>query len=207
MKTKFKKNQKVTVFDNKGIISDTTDAPEQYGVTFDATGKTYAVTACHIEPCSITDTIKTLDDAIAKLGEDNALVKQYRAAMNKAEVDEYDDAKDVVAFLELRIITAALNDGWQPTFAEDEYRFYPWFYLYTEEKYANLDEEDKERCCRVVGRSGHRSGAHGGLVYVTASFASSSSVASSGSRIAFKTRELALYAGKQFIQQWCDFMF
>lgn len=38
---KFQKNQKVTIFDNKGIISDTTDAPEQYGVTFDATGKTY----------------------------------------------------------------------------------------------------------------------------------------------------------------------
>lgn len=207
MKTKFKLNQKVTVYDNKGIISDTTDAPEQYGVTFDATGKTYAVTACHIEPCSITDTIKTLEDAIAKLGDNNALVKQYRAAMNKAEVDEYDDAKDVVAFLELRIITAALNDGWQPTFAEDEYRFYPWFYLYTEEGYANLDEEDKERCCHVDGRSGHCSGAHGGLVYVTASFASSSPGAYYGPRLAFKTRELALYAGKQFIQQWCDFMF
>lgn len=207
MKTKFKKNQNVTVFDNKGIISDTTDAPEQYGVTFDATGKTYAVTACHIEPCSITDTIKTLEDAIAKLGEGNALVKQYRVAMNKAEVDEYDDAKDVVAFLELRIITAALNDGWQPTFAENEYRFYPWFYLYTEEEYANLDEEDKERCCRVVGRSVHRSVALGGLVYAEAYNASSHSGALGGSRLAFKTRELALYAGKQFIQQWCDFMF
>lgn len=72
---KFQINQKVTVFDNKGIISDTTDAPEEYGVTFDATGKTYAVTACHIEPCDITDEIKTLDDAIAKLGENNTLVK------------------------------------------------------------------------------------------------------------------------------------
>lgn len=207
MKTKFKKNQNVTVFDNKGIISDTTDAPEQYGVTFDATGKTYAVTACHIKPCSITDTIKTLEDAIAKLGDNNALVKQYRAAMNKAEVDEYDDAKDVVAFLELRIITAALNDGWQPTFAEDEYRFYPWFYLYTEKEYANLDEEDKERCCRVVGRSLNYAYASGGLVFAVANNASSYSYASLGSRLAFKTRELALYAGKQFIQQWCDFMF
>lgn len=207
MKTKFKINQKVTVFDNKGIISDTTDAPEQYGVTFDASGKTYAVTACHIEPCSITDTIKTLEDAIAKFGEDNALVKQYRAAMNKAEVDEYDDAKDVVAFLELRIITAALNDGWQPTFADDEYRYYPWFILYTEEEYANLDEDEKERCCRVVGRSSGSASAYGGLVYASADSASSVSDAGNGSRLVFKTRELALYAGKQFIQQWCDFMF
>lgn len=207
MKTKFQINQKVTVFDNKGIISDTTDAPEQYGVTFDATGKTYAVTACHIEPCSITDTIKTLEDAIAKLGEDNALVKQYRAAMNKAEVDEYDDAKDVVAFLELRIITAALNDGWQPTFADDEYRYYPWFCLYTEDEYNRLDEDEKEQCCRVVGRSVPHSMSIGGLVCAVADRASSHSDASGGSRLAFKTRELALYAGKQFIQQWCDFMF
>lgn len=207
MKTKFQINQKVTVFDNKGIISDTTDAPEQYGVTFDATGKTYAVTACHIEPCSVTDTIKTLDDAIAKLGEDNALVKQYRAAMNKAEVDEYDDAQDLVAFLELRIITAALNDGWQPTFADDEYRYYPWFILYTEEEYANLDEDEKERCCRVVGRSNSIAVASGGLVCASAINASSNSYAYNGSRLAFKTRELALYAGKQFIQQWCNFLF
>lgn len=207
MKTKFKKNQKVTVFDNKGIISDTTDAPEQYGVTFDATGKTYAVTACHIEPCSITDTIKTLDDAIAKLGEDNALVKQYRAAMNKAEVDEYDDAQDIVAFLQLRIIAAALNDGWQPTFADVEYRYYPWFCLYTEDEYNRLDEDEKEQCCRVVGRSSGSASAYGGLVYASADSASSCSDAGNGSRLVFKTRELALYAGKQFIQQWCDFMF
>lgn len=207
MKQKFQINQKVTVFDSKGFISDTADAPEQYGVTFDATGKTYAVTACHIEPCSVTDTIKTLDDAIVKLGEDNTLVKQYRASMKRAGVDEYDDAQDLVAFLELRIITAALNDGWHPTFAEDEYRYYPWFYLYTEEEYNNLDEDDKERCCRVVGRSGYYAYAYGGLVYAGAGDASSSSYASDGSRLAFKTRELALYAGKQFIKQWCDFLF
>ena len=207
MKTKFQINQKVTVFDNKGIISDTTDAPDMYGVTFDVTGKTYAVTACHIEPCSITDTIKTLDDAIAKLGEDNALVKQYRAAMNKAEVYEYDDAQDIVAFLELRIITAALNDGWQPTFADDEYRYYPWFILYTEEEYANLNEDEKERCSRVVGRSSYSASAGGGIVYAYVYDATSYSLAGFGYRLAFKTRELALYAGKQFIQQWCDFMF
>lgn len=207
MKQNFQINQKVTVFDNKGFISDTADAPEQYGVTFDATGKTYAVTACHIEPCSITDTIKTLDDAIAKLGEDNTLVKQYRASMKRAGVDEYDDAQDLVAFLELRIITAALNDGWHPTYAEDEYRYYPWFCLYTEDEYNDLDEDDKERCCRVVGRSVNSASANGGLVCAYAGNASSYSSSSNGSRLAFKTRELALYAGKQFIKQWCDFLY
>lgn len=204
---KFQINQKVTVFDNKGIISDTTDAPKQYGVTFDATGKTYAVTACHIEPCDIKDEIKTLDDAIAKLGENNTLVKQYRASMKRAEVDEYDDSQDLVAFLELRIITAALNDGWQPTFADDEYRYYPWFCLYTEDEYNRLGEYEKEQCCRVVGRSVFYASAYGGLVYAFALNASSYSHAGYGSRLAFKTRDLALYAGKQFLNVWCDFLF
>lgn len=207
MKQKFQINQKVTVFDNKGFISDTADAPEQYGVTFDATGKTYAVTACHIEPCDIKDEIKTLDDAIAKLGEDNALVKQYRASMKRAQVDEYDDAQDLVAFLQLRIIAAALNDGWKPTFADDEYRYYPWFCLYTEDEYNRLDEDEKELCCRVVGRSNDNAVAYGGLVYASAVNASSYSNAFGGSRLAFKTRDLALYAGKQFINVWCDFLF
>lgn len=205
---KFQINQKVTVFDNKGVISDTTDAPEEYGVTFDATGKTYAVTACHIEPCDITDEIKTLDDAIAKLGENNTLVKQYRASMKCARVDEYDDAQDIVAFLKLRIITAALNEGWSPDWLNgNEYKYYPWFCLYTEDEYKELDKEVKERCCRVVGRSDNSAIAGGGLVYANASSASSSSYASSGSRLAFRTRELALYAGKQFIKEWCDFLF
>lgn len=197
----------MTVFDNKGIISDTTDAPKQYGVTFDATGKTYAVTACHIEPCDIKDEIKTLDDAIAKLGENNALVKQYRACMKRAEVDEYDDAQDLVAFLKLRIITAALNDGWEPTFADDEYRYYPWFCLYTEDEYNRLDDDEKEQCCRVVGRSDYYASANGGLAYAYASYASSYSSPYYGGRLPSKTRDLALYAGKQFIKEWCDFLF
>lgn len=204
---KFQINQKVTVFDNKGIISDTTDAPEEYGVTFDATGKTYAVTACHIEPCDITDEIKTLDDAIAKLGENNTLVKQYCASMKCARFDEYDDVQDHVAFLRLRIITAALNDGWHPTFDENEYRYYPWFCLYTEEQYKYLDDDEKERCRRVVGRSSNYANAGGGLVYAYAYYASSNSSTYYGSRLVFKTRELALYAGEQFIKEWCDFLF
>lgn len=73
--------------------------------------------------------------------------------MKCARFDEYDDVQDLVAFLRLRIITAALNDGWHPTFDENEYRYYPWFRLYTEEEYKYLDDDEKERCRRVVGRT------------------------------------------------------
>lgn len=112
--------------------------------------------------------------------------------------------KDVVAFLKLRIITEALNEGWHPKFTEDEYRYYPWFYIYTKEEYANFSEEKKRR---FVGRA--RSSAHalGGLVYADSGYASSDSLTSVGVRLAFSNRDLAVYAGKQFIDIWADFVF
>lgn len=148
------------------------------------------------------NTIKTLDDAIVKLGKNHPYVIAYDSMNN---VDECN--ADILAFVELRIIAAALNDGWQPTYADDEVRYYPWFCLYTKEEYDRLDDDEKEMCCRVVGRSYSYASAGGGLVYASASNASSYSYAHNGSRLAFKTRELALYAGKQFIYKWCDFLF
>ena len=112
--------------------------------------------------------------------------------------------KDVVAFLKLRIITEALNEGWHPKFTDDEYRYYPWFYIYTKEEYDNFSEEEKRRC---VGRASSNANANGGLVYSNAFDASSYSDAFYGVRLAFSNRDLAEYAGKQFIDIWADFVF
>lgn len=213
MQKQFEINQKVTVFDFAATVTeviDITREPHLYGITFDETGKQHIVEASHIEEVRdnrpVTERIKTFEDALNALGEDNVLVRQfklYEAQMNGEE----EDMNDLTAFIKLRIITAALNDGWKPTFAEDEVRYYPWFILYTESEYNDLDDEDKERCCRVVGRSHYNANAYGGLVYAGASYASSNSGAGNGSRLAFRSRELALYAGKQFIETWCDFVF
>lgn len=214
MRKQFELNQKVTVFDQEGIITeviDITREPHLYAVTFDSTGKKYVIEAEHIEAAvdnrPITERVKTLEDAIAVLGEDHTLVRQYHLYEQQMNGNE-DDMRDLTTFLKLRIITAALNQGWTPDWKnENEYKYYPWFCLYTEDEYNNLDDEDKERCCRVVGRSYSYAGAYGGLVYAHASGASSFSSASGGSRLAFRTRELALFAGKQFIDIWCDFLF
>ena len=48
---------------------------------------------------------------------------------------------------------------------------------------------------------------YGGFVYCFANDDASYSVTSYGSRLAFRTRELAAYAGKQFTEEWADFMF
>ena len=49
--------------------------------------------------------------------------------------------------------------------------------------------------------------AYGGLVYAVADYASSFSLASYGARLAFSNRDLAEYAGRQFIDIWADFVF
>lgn len=151
-------------------------------------------------PQDIKERIKTFDDAVAILGNDNQAVIDYYAIADKTCTE------DILAFAKLRVIAEALNEGWKPKFDGDECRYYPWFYIYTKKEYEELDEDEKKEC-RVVGRSGSNSGAGGGLVFANAGSASSNSSSSDGSRLAFKTRELAEYCGKQFIDIWEKFLF
>ena len=151
-------------------------------------------------PQDIKERIKTFDDAVAILGNDNQAVIDYYAIADKTCTE------DILAFAKLRVIAEALNEGWKPKFDGDECRYYPWFYIYTKKEYEELDEDEKKKC-RVVGRSSNSSYANGGLVYANADYASSYSSLFHGSRLTFKTRELAEYCGKQFIDIWVDFLF
>lgn len=148
----------------------------------------------------VTDRVKTFNDAVEELGEEHEAVKAYRA------VEWYlrNQMSDIKAYLQLRIITAALNEGWEPQFVEGERRWYGWYDLISKEDYEALSDEEKSRC---VGRSGGVAVASGGLVYSSACYASSSSGASSGSRLAFKSEKLAEYAAKQFIEIYADLCF
>ena len=170
-------------------------------------GKTVLVMVDEKDNRPVTERIKTFEDACNDLGEDHPMVSVYDALVTRANGElslaEW-MGKDVVAFLKLRIITEALNEGWHPKFTEDEYRYYPWFYIYTKEEYDNFSEEEKRRC---VGRAYSNASAHGGLVYSYAFYASSGSKTNNGVRLAFSNRDLAEYAGKQFIDIWADFVF
>lgn len=155
----------------------------------------------------VEERIKTFEDAVEALGEEHPFVVAYRAV---EDIDEC--AGDIEAYLKLRIIVAALNEGWQPQFTENEERWYPWYYLYTNGELAEKSEEWKAARTivplanyRVVGRSSSYSDAVGGLVYAYANYASSYSSTSHGSRLAFKSEALAQYAGKQFIELYADF--
>lgn len=150
----------------------------------------------------ITERVKTFEDALEVLGEVHCFVSEYNTLVNSGLIHSL--SPDLVAYLKLRIIVAALNEGWEPQFTVDEYRYFPWFDFYTQKEIDEMDEEDRSR---VVGRAYSYANAYGGCVYALADFASSYSYTSSGARLAFKTRELAIYAGKQFVEIWADFVF
>lgn len=152
----------------------------------------------------IKERIKTFEDAVNAIGEDHPLVAQYKT-INSA-FKEADNNLHLFAYTRLAIIAEALNEGWRPEYTEDEYRYYPWFGLYTQKEYDDMDDEDKE-CCRFVGRSYSGAGAGGGLVCANADGGSAYSHADIGSRLAFKSRELAIYCGKQFIEIWINYLF
>lgn len=154
------------------------------------------------KPADVRERIKTFEDACEALG-NHAFVNQYRRIIEEQNPPMDETAKDLIAYLKLRIICAALNEGWEPTFANEEYRWYPWFVVYTKEE---LDRMSEEKLRRVVGRSNDYAHASGGLVYALAYHASSHSYSVSGSRLAFKSEELADYAGKQFIEIYADFV-
>lgn len=154
----------------------------------------------------VTERIKTFDDACQELNM-KALSGDETAAFLLADYESNADNinnPQTLAYMRLAIIVYALNEGWEPKFEKDEHRYYPWFYLYTKEQYDELDEEEKG-CC--VLRSGGSTNSYYGFVNVNAYYVASYSYSSSGSRLIFRTRELAAYAGRQFTEEWADFVF
>lgn len=167
---------------------------EQKDVLEDLFGKEF------LQPKDITERVKTLEDAISLLGNDNQAVIDYFVLCNK------NISKSILAFAKLRVIAEALNEGWKPTFDEEENRYYPWFYIFTKEEYDSLSEENKRKCL-IVGRSFIFLNTGEDISYVDASYASSGTGSDFGYRLALKTRELAEYCGKQFIDIWGDYLF
>lgn len=150
----------------------------------------------------ITERVKTFEDACNELGEENVLVQAYRTEEFNTSGNQK-DVSDFVAYLKLRIIVAALNEGWQPTFSDDEYLYYPWFVFYTKEKLDAVGEEERSR---VLGRSGVSAAANAGVAYSYTYNDSSFSYPHYGGRLCFKNRELAEYAGQHFLAIYANFL-
>ena len=124
-----------------------------------------------VTPKDITKRVKTYADACAVLGIE---------PMNEAVLAKLGFTKDEIAYRKLKTIAEALNEGWQPDWANsNEYKYWPWFVYNT---------------------------ANAGFSCASTNYAASSTRAHIGSRLCYKTRELAAYAGRQFEGIYNDFL-
>lgn len=147
------------------------------------------------KPTDVRERIKTFADAAKAVGIEDP--EEWESGYSDVE-------PDILAYFKLRIITKALNEGWKPQFVPGEYRWAPYFVLYTKEEIEKLNEKQR---ARVVYRSYISADAYGGVSYAYAGSDSAFVVAYIGSRLAFKSEELAEYAGKQFLDIYADFCF
>lgn len=91
---------------------------------------------------------------------------------------------DEIARRKLETITAALNEGWKPDWNNtDEYKYYPWFYI---NPGKGKDPDGKPN------------GASAGLSCAATYGAASAAYSNFGSRLCFRDRRLAYYAGNTF---------
>ena len=107
---------------------------------------------------SIRERIKSFEDAVEATGMTLPFSEEQMAVL----------PKDVVAYMKLRIIAAALNGLTKdtlnefPVFSEDEYRYYPWFYSYTQEEIDDMEEKEKKSL--LLWGAGAAAGSSAGLV-------------------------------------------
>ena len=145
---------------------------------------------------SIRERIKTFEDAVEATGMTLPFSEEQMAVL----------PKDVVAYMKLRIIAAALNGLTKdtlnefPKFSEDEYRYYPYFSLL--EKVENIE---------TGGENKHGEGFVSSFLYV-GFFSSNGYDARYGSstnrtaRLAVKTPQNAHYFGFHFASIWYDYI-
>ena len=148
----------------------------------------------------VTERVKTFDDACKELGIDAEAIQQQWQDAGITMLDE-------VAYQKLRIITAALNEGWEPEFKKDEYRYYPYCILYTKAEIEQKDDEwkDEYNLQLWIGGGYSYDGAYCGLASARSGHAWSFATASLSARLAHKTEELAIYSGKQFTELWANY--
>lgn len=154
------------------------------------------------KPKDIMERVKTFEDACRELGEDHPFVRSYNGYANNIHENNKNDT-DILAYLKLRIICAALNEGWEPQFTEDEWRYYPWFTLWTEDELS--EKSDEWKTDRHLISTGEYQTDYAGLVSANSNNAPSHPSAIICSRLCLKSDTLAVYCGKQFINIWADF--
>ncbi len=124
--------------------------------------------------------IKIFGDTIIQ--KTTAIVKSFLDACELTGINAFDEKftsgePDEIAHRKLKVIAEALNDGWQPDWDnKSEEKHYPWFYMGS-------------------AGAGFRLG---GCVF-------DFDASRVGSRLVFRSRELAMYAATQFLDLYKDY--
>lgn len=131
----------------------------------------------------------TLEDTFGKeffSGNIMDRIKTYEDACAEIGEQPVDEKKlkelgftdDEITYRKIKTITKALNEGWNADWKNtDQYKYYPWFRM-----------------------------SSGSFVFSDAGCAYSYALAGNGSRLCFKSSELAEYAGKQFLSLYSYFI-
>lgn len=136
----------------------------------------------------VTERIKTLVDAIRELGSKHPLVENL-ADLKPGDVN-------LTAFAQLRVICAALNDGWVAK-PEDNGGYYPGFMFYTDAEVKEMGDEVSDDLYVFPPK------------FDTKFFAVDCTFIApliSENCLLLKTPELAKYCGTQFIDIWMNYL-
>ena len=151
----------------------------------------------------VTERIKTFEDAMDELGYKHSLVVQYREIYdNFLDGAKASNSSAVLAYLKLRIICTALNDGWEPQFTDDELRYCPLFRLYTQAELDNMDDSIKQE--RQIIDTADYVTEYAGFGFLYLKDAPWEYLSDSYSRLCLQSKDLAVYCGKQFTELWAD---
>lgn len=129
--------------------------------------------------------IKTINDACEKTGTD------FEAFM--AMIEPLPD--HIQALCALELIIKAINDGWVNSLDGDTWVYFPWIWVYDNEDRDRIEKREPARADLIRFT---RPDGSCGLAFANSTYAWSSSYAGIGSRLACKTRELALYVATEF---------
>ncbi|WP_265427858.1 hypothetical protein [Chryseobacterium sp. YIM B08800] len=111
--------------------------------------------------------------------EDACQVLKIEANLPQVEKLPENNQKAIIAHYKLVIIAEALNEGWEPNWSNSaEYKYYPWFDMEGSSSGAGFSYDDFD-------------------YWITYSYF--------GSRLCFKSRELAKYIGENFTDLYKDY--
>lgn len=150
----------------------------------------------------ITERVKTFEDACRELGDGHPFVLAYQN-LNLCNPEIAESNRDILAYVKLRVICSALNEGWTPRFTEDEVRWRPWFMQWS--GYELSEKSDEWKAERHLLLIDNYLGDFAGFAYECSSNTPLYSSSRFGFCLCFKSEALATYCGKQFIELWADF--